>query len=592
MADFDIDIVGDFGSVMRLIDHQPLGYASAVGMDATGATGTADVDLALDFPLVKDLKLDQVEIGVKATADSVEIPDVAFGLPMSNGRMEVVLDGGGMDVNGLADLGGIPASISWRENFIGGEFRSRYVLDPIVDNEHRPAIGLGVVPFTPPYIDGSVSAHVIYTVGRDSTGSMMAQVDLTEPAMAIPELGWKKNPGVAARADVVASFFGGQLRNVSSFKVWSGDDFLVSGDATFGERAKLKSLSIELGKVGKTQLVGEIEVDEVGGYLIEVSGPAFNAASFWKEAGWDERREDMTPDDDSTETSAASIKLRADFDRMWFTPGSDFSGVVLDFESDADGIRAIDFKSTVDGETPFNLTLTSGVEGRTFEGSSENGGGVVRAAGLFEDMVGGRLEISGDLAPDGTVHGLAEIRNFKLVDAPLVARLLSVASLTGILDELRGEGISFKTLRVPFSYANSTLAIDDGEMFGNSLGLTGQGNYDFALSFMNFNGTLIPAYAINSALNSVPLLGGLFTAGDKGSGIFAATYSYSGDVATAQPIVNPLAALAPGFLRHIFDMFKTRPQEASSLSASGQKGDDAISSPSNEDLTKSKTKAD
>ena len=191
----------------------------------------------------------------------------------------------------------------------------------------------------------------------------------------------------------------------------------------------------------------------------------------------------------------------------------------------------------------------------------------MRAAGLFDDIVGGRLEINGNLDAGGSVRGLAEITDFKLVDAPVIARLLSVASLTGIADELRGEGISFKTLRVPFSLANSSLAIEDGEMFGNSLGLTGEGNYNFATSTMNFDGTLIPAYAINSALNSIPLLGDLLTAGDKGSGVFAATYSYHGDVATAQPTVNPLAALAPGFLRHIFDIFKSRPQEASSAPA-------------------------
>ena len=80
---------------------------------------------------------------------------------------------------------------------------------------------------------------------------------------------------------------------------------------------------------------------------------------------------------------------------------------------------------------------------------------------------------------------------------------------------------------------------------------------------MNFDGTLIPAYTLNSALSSIPLLGDILSGGEKGGGIFAATYSYRGDVATAQPSVNPLATLTPGFLRHIFDIFKPNaPQEA------------------------------
>ena len=69
------------------------------------------------------------------------------------------------------------------------------------------------------------------------------------------------------------------------------------------------------------------------------------------------------------------------------------------------------------------------------------------------------------------------------------------------------------------------------------------------------------------------MLVSILSGGDKGGGIFAATYSYRGDVATAQPAVNPLAALAPGFLRHIFDIFKASvqaQQEARTPSPAGE----------------------
>ncbi|MEQ9448925.1 MAG: AsmA-like C-terminal domain-containing protein, partial [Rhodospirillaceae bacterium] len=444
----------------------------------------------------------------------------------------------------------------------GGDFQSRYVLEPVVNNEQRPTIGLGVVPFTPPYLDGPVPAHVVYTVNRDDTSHLKAKVYLTEPKMAIPQLGWFKEPGVEANADVEASFINGRLDQVSSFKVWSEGDLAVSGAAHFNAEGQLATLTIDPSVAGETRLAGTLSRDEQNGYVIEMAGEAFNSSYFWKEFGRDDGRAE-TAEEEAGE--ATPLTLRADIDRMWLTPETMFRDVSLDFESDASGIHTIDFESRVDGEKHFSFKLTSTDEGRIFHGMSEDGGSVVRAVGLFGDIVGGELSISGEMAPDGTALGVAEIRDFKLVDAPLVARLLSVAALTGILDELRGEGISFATLRVPFSYADSKLTIEDGEMFGNSLGLTGEGNYDFASSSMNFNGTLIPAYAINSALNSIPLLGDLLTGGNERGGIFAATYAYRGDVATAQPTVNPLAALAPGFLRHIFDVFNSRPQEASSI---------------------------
>ena len=554
-ANIRLKIAGEFSDVMRLIDHEPLGYARALGLDANRAEGRADVDLTLDFPLIKELKFDQMQLGVEARTEGIAIPEVAFGLPLTAGRLALHLDRAGMDVSGRAALGGIPTTIAWRENFSGGDFRSQYILDPILGNDQRPLIGLSVAPFIPPYIDGAVPANVIYTVMRDDTRILEARVDLTAPTVAIPELGWHKEPGRTAVARVEATFTKTGLSTIPAFQVTSGDDLDVSGSATFGNNGRMRSLTIKPSVIGETRLGGEVLVDEVGGYTVDISGPSFNSTYFWKELGRDDKRR-RTSAGSSDTPFLTPIKLRASFDRMWLTKNTDFTGVSLDYERDYTGIQVIEFMSKVDGSTPFIFKLASESEGRRFRGSSVSGGSVVRAIGLFDDIVGGNLEINGEFAADGSINGLAVINDFKLVRAPVLARLLSVASLTGIIDELSGKGISFGALRVPFSYSDATLTVKDGEMSGSSLGLTGAGTYSFDSSLMNFDGTLIPAYSINSILSSIPLIGAILSGGEKGGGIFAATYSYRGDVATAQPVVNPLAVFAPGFLRHIFDIFK------------------------------------
>jgi hypothetical protein len=67
-------------------------------------------------------------------------------------------------------------------------------------------------------------------------------------------------------------------------------------------------------------------------------------------------------------------------------------------------------------------------------------------------------------------------------------------------------------------------------------------------------GTLVPAYTINSVLGEIPLIGTLLV-GRKGEGIFALTYGISGSVEEPVITVNPLSALAPGFLRNFFAVF-------------------------------------
>jgi len=65
-------------------------------------------------------------------------------------------------------------------------------------------------------------------------------------------------------------------------------------------------------------------------------------------------------------------------------------------------------------------------------------------------------------------------------------------------------------------------------------------------------GTLVPAYTINSFLGQVPVLGPLIV-GREGEGIFALTYRVRGSANDPSVTVNPLSALAPGFLRRLFE---------------------------------------
>ena len=84
--------------------------------------------------------------------------------------------------------------------------------------------------------------------------------------------------------------------------------------------------------------------------------------------------------------------------------------------------------------------------------------------------------------------------------------------------------------------------------FGPQIGLTLDGGYDVSNRKLALRGSVSPAYAINGALGNVPLLGKLLTGGE-GEGVFGVTFRVDGD--TNKPIVdvNPLSALAPGFLR-------------------------------------------
>ena len=55
-------------------------------------------------------------------------------------------------------------------------------------------------------------------------------------------------------------------------------------------------------------------------------------------------------------------------------------------------------------------------------------------------------------------------------------------------------------------------------------------------------------------LGNIPIIGEVLVGGE-GEGIFAATYTVRGPLDEPVMTVNPLAALAPGFLRNLFSVF-------------------------------------
>ena len=147
-------------------------------------------------------------------------------------------------------------------------------------------------------------------------------------------------------------------------------------------------------------------------------------------------------------------------------------------------------------------------------------------------------------------RGRMLITDFRIVDVPLLTRILSLGSLTGIADAMTGKGITFARLDVPYIFKDKVLALNKARAVGAALGLTANGEIDFARERLKLVGTLVPANTINSFLGNIPLVGKILT-GIEGAGVFAMTYGIEGPLNKPTVTVNPLTALAPGFLRDL-----------------------------------------
>jgi hypothetical protein len=179
---------------------------------------------------------------------------------------------------------------------------------------------------------------------------------------------------------------------------------------------------------------------------------------------------------------------------------------------------------------------------------------MLRSLGITDKIVGGEMELSG--ASDETVAGRplaldVNMRSYRMVDEPAIARFLATVLITGIPDSMRGEGIGFDRLQAKALLNDSVLEIQDMRTSGPALGIQARGRIEIAADRIEMEGTIVPANAVNSLFGRIPVIGEVLF----GPGLFAARYTLRGPRSSPEVTINPLSALAPGVLRNIFGIF-------------------------------------
>lgn len=200
---------------------------------------------------------------------------------------------------------------------------------------------------------------------------------------------------------------------------------------------------------------------------------------------------------------------------------------------------------------------------RQFSVGADNAGDFLRALDITDRMSRGTLELRGnydDSKQPPQLNGRLFVRDFNLQNSQILGRILSIASLTGIANALTGSGVSFDKFSANITSQGGIITIDKGIAKGASLGITVKGKVNTNTTGLDLNGSLAPAYALNSIIGNIPIIGTL--AGGEG-GLIAFSYWVTGTYDKPDVGVNPLSGLTPGFLRNIFNVFDSEGDSAS-----------------------------
>ncbi len=147
------------------------------------------------------------------------------------------------------------------------------------------------------------------------------------------------------------------------------------------------------------------------------------------------------------------------------------------------------------------------------------------------------------------------IDNFKVKEIPVLAKILSLASLQGIADLLTGEGVRFTDFEMIYSNKGSLTTIDEMYAIGPAISIMMEG-YVERKKIVSLRGTLVPATTINRTISSIPLLGDLLVGKKVGEGVFGVSFKIKGPPENLETKVNPIKTLAPRFITRTLEKIK------------------------------------
>lgn len=539
--DIALDIASPMPTALALLDTEPRRYISKIGLDAGLIDGFARAQVGFSFPLLLDLTADQIHYEAEAEISDVRMPDPDLDTIISADTISLSLEPGSMSVSGDVLVGDIPANAEWQEIFDDTSDQKRFLsLTSVSDLSALESFGLDVSD----YATGRAGFALNLAEFRSGARSLALTTNLAEATLSIETLNWQKAPGVASELTVQAITRPDGTIRVENFHLNGGEDHDLRGAAELAAGFEdLLAARVDRFRVGRTDISGTVtRVGET--YALKLAGPELDAQPFIDD---DEEEGEASPPEE--EADGPSLQVDGAFERLHLGPDRAIRNADLTFSLEEGEVRSLTMHGLLRDDRKIDVNYIPTPDGgRDLFILAEDTGLALTVADVTGELEGGTLRIEGHrTAPDAPLVGRLEITDFQMREAPRLARILEVISVTGILSALSNEGLHFNTLTANFSMTDEAIVVTDGAARGDSLGITVQGTVDRIRDELDLQGEVAVSDLFSKTIGQLPIIELLV-----GEGLIGAAYSMTGSIEDPSVTVNPLSVIAPGFLRKVF----------------------------------------
>ncbi|TXN60843.1 DUF3971 domain-containing protein, partial [Methylobacterium sp. WL18] len=526
-------------------------FKSLMSVDLDPATIKGNADLRVDFPL--DLKhvpdLPSLPVTLSGTLSDLSVDKVMGKDRLDSGRFSLLYDRGAFTLKGDGRVAGAPIAVDMRQPKVGQPGEA--VVTVALDEALRGKKGLP----TAPQLSGTIPVRAVVPIGRPGTAKPPIRVEADLARAGIDGLvpGLTKLAGKPGRLSFTL-VDAGQTYELRDFAL-DAAPASARGSLTISpegglERADLTNVKLSPGDDLRVSL------DRTGnGYKVVVRGAVVDARPFLKSLGGPDAKGGKEAKESNPKDVDADIQVPivAGFNDEALTNANlrlSLHGRTLRAANITGRFRAAAFAASV----------TRGERGvPTLAVESADAGATLRFVDVYRRMYGGRLT-AGIGLNDGPQAGVVQIRDFSLRNEPALSSIMAQGPEPSEAETVRGRRIApgraagdvtFDRMRANFVRSGSRVDFSDAAISNAAMGFTLSGWLDTGRERTDMTGTFVPLYGLNNVASQLPLLGPLLGGGHN-EGLFAVNFRVSGKLASPDVSVNPLSAIAPGFLRKLF----------------------------------------
>lgn len=522
---------GKIAEYSSLLKQKGLSPHAPRDIDLASMRGRLQSELTMKFELARKKRTPEVKLSGKMKLSSLHIENFAGSAPLENAKLNVILKNGGIEGSGTGKLFSTGAKLKFRKS------AGRALLGTIgleIGDRERKRLGWKLQNV----VSGPVGVKIAATFGKKDVLQAKVGLDFAGAELKNFAPGMAKPRGRAASAS---------FKLISKGKLFVADNFSFKGPGVsargsleFNAKHEFKSARLTSLKFSPGDALRADISRTTKGMRVALTGSAIDLRSVLSGKSFQS-------------DSKTNVKLTV---RTGIATG--FNGQVLgdfklDMEKDAQGISGFKLLAKA-GKSPINgRLLQRDANGPLVEITGRDAGTVLSFLDVYKKMVGGALRLRARPGKYG-IAGSLEVRNFILRNEDALRKLVAQGGSQSVRNagrRVNTTSVRFNKLQFGFQRSPTRLVIREGVLSGTEIGLTLAGSVDFGRDRVRMNGTFVPAYGLNNAFARVPLFGPLL-AGGKNEGLLGVNFSVSGRVGRPVLNINPLSAIAPGFLRKIF----------------------------------------